>query len=66
MTKYPRLLLALGLALLFIGVALPFLMVIRVLEPTFFLLFFSSGSSTVGFGLGMLGFTHWSRGPKKK
>lgn len=66
MMKYPRLLFAVGVTLLFLGVIIPFLMVIRVLEPTFFLLFFSSGSSTVGFGLGMLGFTHWSRGPKKK
>jgi hypothetical protein len=66
MMKRPRLLLAMGVTLLFLGVILPFLMVIQVLEPTFFLLFFSSGSSTVGFGLGMLGFTQWSRSSKKK
>jgi hypothetical protein len=66
MMKRPRLLLAVGVTLLFLGVILPFLMVIQVLEPTFFLLFFSSGSSTVGFGLGMLGFAQWSRSSKKK
>lgn len=50
----------LGLLLLLLGVVLPFLMIIKVVEPTFFLVFLTSGSSTVGLALGMFGLTRWS------
>jgi hypothetical protein len=52
--------------LLFLGVILPFLIVIKVLESTFPLVFISSGSSTLGLILGMTGLAQWSRGPKIK
>ena len=58
MTK-PRLLMTFGLLLLLFGIALPFLMLIQVVVPTFFLIFFASGASTVGLALGMVGLTHW-------
>ncbi len=59
--KDPRLLLTLGLVLLFSGVILPFLMVIKTVEPTFPLIFISSGSSTLGLALGMVGLAQWTK-----
>lgn len=56
-----RLLLTLGLVLLFSGVILPFLMVIKIVEPTFPLIFISSGSSTLGLALGMVGLAQWTK-----
>jgi hypothetical protein len=53
--KSPRLLLGLGLTLMALGVILPFLMVIHVIESTFFLNFFSWGASVAGLVLGMIG-----------
>ncbi|MCC6261675.1 MAG: hypothetical protein IT311_12520 [Anaerolineales bacterium] len=57
--------LILAFLLMMLGVILPFLMVIHVLESTFFLNFFAYGSSTLGFMLGIAGVAlHW-RGGKK-
>ena len=61
-----RFLMVFGLVLLFLGIALPFLMVIQVLDASFFLIFFSSGSSTLGLALSMVGLVHWSRESKQK
>lgn len=58
----PRLLLILGVSLMLLGIALPFLMVIQVLESTFFLNFFSWGASVAGLALGTIGFAMWSKG----
>jgi hypothetical protein len=55
MKTSPRFLLSLGLVLMLLGVLLPFLMVIHVLESTFFLNFFSWDVSVVGMFLGFLG-----------
>jgi hypothetical protein len=60
----PRLLLSLGVILMLLGIILPFLMVIHVLESTFFLNFFSWGASVAGLSLGTIGFAVWSRGGK--
>ena len=57
----PRLLLGLGLFLMVLGIVLPFLIVIQVLESTFFLNFFSWGASVAGLSLGMIGFAMYSR-----
>jgi hypothetical protein len=54
-------LLSLGIILMLLGIALPFLMVINVLESTFFLNFFSWGASVAGLALGTIGFAIWSR-----
>lgn len=59
--KSPRLLLTLGLLLMLTGIILPFLMVIKVLESTFFLNFFSWGLSSLGLALGMVGFAFMRR-----
>ena len=59
--KNPRLLLTLGLLMMFAGILLPFLMVIKILESTFFMNFFSWGLSSAGLAIGMVGFalTRW-------
>lgn len=57
----PRLLLFLGVSLMLLGIILPFLIVIQVLQSTFFLNFFSWGSSVAGLALGTIGFALWTR-----
>lgn len=52
----PRFLLSLGVILMILGIVLPFLMVIRILESTFFLNFFSWGASVAGLSFGTIGF----------
>ena len=51
----PKILLGVGFFLLVLGVALPMLMVLNLLESTFFLDFFSYGASFLGLMLGMIG-----------
>ena len=57
----PRLLLSLGLILMLLGVTLPLLMVMRMLESTFFLNFVSWGASISGFFLGFIGVATWTK-----
>lgn len=57
----PRILLSLGVILMALGIILPFLMVIRLLESTFFLNFFSWGASVTGLSLGTIGFAMHGR-----
>jgi hypothetical protein len=64
MMNSPRFLLSLGVMLMLLGIVLPFLMVIKVLESTFFLNFFSWGASVAGLSFGTIGFAMWSRGRK--
>ena len=61
----PRLLLSLGVILMLTGILLPFLMLMKVLESTFFLNFFSWGASVAGLALGTIGFAMYSRGGKE-
>jgi hypothetical protein len=61
----PRLLLSLGVILMLLGIILPFLMVIHVLESTFFLNFFSWGASVTGLSLGTIGFAFHSRAKRE-
>lgn len=58
----PRLLLSLGVILMLLGIILPFLIVIKVIESTFFLNFFSWSASVAGLAFGTVGFALWSRG----
>ena len=58
----PRVLLSLGLIMMLLGIVLPFLMVIQILESTFFLNFFSWGLSVTGLALGTIGFAMYSKG----
>ena len=65
MMNSPRLLLGLSILLMLLGIILPFLMVIRVLESTFFLNFFSWGASVAGLAFGTIGFAMLSNGRKE-
>jgi len=57
----PRLLVGLGLTLMLLGIILPFLILIHVLESTFFLNFFSWGASVSGLFIGVIGVATWVR-----
>ena len=51
-----------GFLLIFLGgVVLPFLMVLDIIESTFFLVFLSFTSSTIGLFLGMIGAAEFVR-----
>ena len=62
--ELPRFLIVLGLFLMLVGMALPFLMVIRMLESTFFLNFFAWSASVTGLAFGMIGVAMYSREKK--
>jgi hypothetical protein len=51
----PKAILAIGFVLVFLGALLPWLMVMHLLESTFFLNFFAFGSTIAGMILGFLG-----------
>jgi hypothetical protein len=55
-----------GFFLMVLGVVFPFLMVLKVIESTFFLNFFSYGASLVGLFLGVIGSAFYLRQNKKK
>lgn len=55
MLNHPKRLLAIAIGMMLLGVAIPFLMVLHILESTFFLNFISFISSTFGFFLGFIG-----------
>jgi len=65
MMNSPRLMLTIGLILMLLGIALPFLILIHVLESTFFLNFFSWGASVAGLFLGVIGVATWVRTREK-
>lgn len=61
----PRNLLIVAFFLVFFGAAAPFLMVIGVLESTFFLNFLSFAASIIGLFLGFLGISIYRKPPKR-
>jgi len=52
--EHPRLLFSIAVLLMVFGAVMPFLMVIKLVESTFFWNFLSYGSSTLGFLLGIV------------
>ncbi|HAX68298.1 MAG TPA: hypothetical protein DCY14_01700 [Anaerolineae bacterium] len=65
MMKSHLFLLRFGVIMMLVGgILIPFLMVIKVIESTYFLNFFSWGISTLGLALGMVGFTMYSKTQK--
>jgi hypothetical protein len=66
MFTHPVRTILIGFALVLLGVILPFLMVIHVLESTFFLNFFSYTVSLVGLILGIIGAAMYVRLNRKK
>lgn len=65
MSTHPQRLILLGFVLVLLGFVLPFLMVLQLVETTFFLSFFSWGSTTTGLILGVIGATQFVRFRKK-
>jgi hypothetical protein len=65
MTNNPRFLLTFGLILMSSGIVLPFLMIIKIIETTYFLSFLSWGISTLGLALATVGFTMWNNKNKR-
>lgn len=55
-----------GFVLVLLGAILPFLMVMRIINSTFFLNFFSYGASIVGLFLGIIGSALYVRYRKGK
>jgi len=58
--------LVIGFFMVLAGVILPFLMVLRILESTFFLNFFSYTISTLGVFLGIIGAAMYVRENRRK
>ena len=50
-----------GFVLVLLGAVLPFLIVMQILESTFFLNFFAFGASLVGLFLGLIGASQYVR-----
>jgi positive regulator of sigma E activity len=66
MTLQPRTLIAIGFILVLLGFIFPWLMVLRIIEPTFFLGFFSYGATVSGLFLGMIGAITYVREYRRK
>ena len=65
MINNPRFRLTFGLTLMLGGILLPFLMIIKIIETTYFLSFLSWGISTLGLALATVGFTLWNNKNKR-
>ena len=62
----PKILLAVGFFLLVLGVALPFLMVLQILESTLFLNFFSFIAQFLGLIVGFIGAMSLARRSRRR
>jgi hypothetical protein len=56
-----RSMLLLGFVLVVLGAVLPLLMVLRTIQPSLFLSFFSFSASVAGLGLGLVGTVYYGR-----
>ena len=65
MFNSPHFLFRFGIFLMSVGIVLPFLMSIRVVESTFLLNFISYGASVAGLSLGSIGFMVGARDRKE-
>ncbi|GAP12281.1 hypothetical protein LARV_00013 [Longilinea arvoryzae] len=61
----PRIMMAIGVFLMLVGIALPLLILIKVLESTYFLNFFSYICQILGLVIAMLGLVTYTRLHKK-
>jgi hypothetical protein len=65
MDANPLLLLIIGFVLVLVGAAIPWLIVLRFIESTFFLNFLSFGSTVSGLLIGIIGTAGFVRGRRK-
>ena len=65
MRIHPKRTILIGFFLVLLGFVLPFLMMLQIVETTFFLSFLSWGSTTSGLFLGLLGAATHVRRQKK-
>lgn len=56
----PLRLIIIGFVLVFVGFAIPFAVVIKLIENTFFLSFFAYGAQVSGLILGIIGAANWT------
>jgi hypothetical protein len=61
----PRAIIALGFFLVLLGFLLPFLMVMHIIESSFFMNFFSYAASLTGLLLGLIGVAWYTRSHRK-
>ena len=66
MLNYPGRLMTIAVGMMLFGVVMPFLMVIHILESTFFLNFLSFISSTLGSFLGIISIAVWRTKKKRQ
>lgn len=66
MLEHPNRLIVIAVVLLISGFVVPFLMVIKMVESTFFLNFVSFGAQVIGLFLGIIGVTMYRVKSKKK
>ena len=59
--KDPRLIFVIGFGLVLLGAVLPWLMVLHIVESTFFLNFLAAGASMAGLILGVIGTAFYVR-----
>jgi hypothetical protein len=59
--RYPGRFMLLGVFMMLLGVILPILMVMHILESTFFLNFFSFGVSVSGLFIGLISLAFYSK-----
>jgi positive regulator of sigma E activity len=64
--EHPKLLFVVAILLMVFGVVMPFLMVLKLVESTFFLNFLSYGSQILGFFLGVVSLAAYRVKQKKK
>jgi len=64
--EYPKRLLVIATLLMIFGVVMPFLMVLKLVESTFFLNFLSYGSQVLGLLLGIASVAAYGVKQKKK
>lgn len=58
--EHPKLLMLIAVLLMLFGVIMPLLMVIKLVESTFFWNFLSFGASTLGLFLGIVALVAWN------
>jgi len=58
--EHPKLLMLIAVLLMLFGVIMPLLMVIKLVESTFFWNFLSFGASTLGLLLGIVALVAWN------